>query len=125
MTPRSGTKSRFTLLLLWALLLSTWFHESWHIIAYWIVAQRHAPIVVHHWGGVAFSVTVPNPRQAARMVALWGPSGVGLLGVGLIAWGTQLSLGELVAVGVSFAVHLVGLLPGCSDGNRVWGLDEP
>ena len=58
------------------------------------------------------------------MVALAGPPCTGAVGVGLIALGTRLQSTEAAAVGVAFALHLIGLFPGCSDENRTWILER-
>ena len=55
------------------------------------------------------------------MVALVGPLGVGLLGCGMLILGMVVASPEIIAVGMAFGIHLLGVLPGTSDGNRVWG----
>lgn len=115
---------RFVVLLLLGLLVSSWCHESGHVVTYWRIRRNQENVLVHHCFGLALSVTVRNPEVGCRVVALAGPMGVGMLGCGMLILGMVVASPEVIAVGMAFSIHLLGVLPGTSDGNRVWGLED-
>ena len=110
---------------LFALLGSSWLHEAAHVAAYWWARGGPEPVVVRSTYSLATSVTVERPRLAESRVALAGPASASLAGLACIgiAWATG-SL-TLWTVGCALLVHLLGVFPGSSDGNRIWGLSEP
>ena len=109
---------------LFSTILGSWLHEAGHVAAYWWTRGALEPVVVRSvWGFLATSVAVPRPGNHARLVALGGPLPVAALGVvvGVIAWATALP--GLWGAAVALGLHGAGLLPGASDGNRLWGLE--
>ncbi len=114
---------RFLLLMILGLLAGSWIHESGHVLAYWHVRRSTDEVGVRHFFALAFSVTVPYPDIRPRLVAFAGPFIPGVLGCLLCLLGILLPSSECWAVGIAFSIHLLGLLPGNSDGNRIWRLD--
>lgn len=116
-TPADGV-----LAALFGLILSSWLHEAGHVVAYWRVRRAPEPVVIRRMLEVATSVVVDDPGARARLVALGGPLPVAVAGLILCTIAGVLGHPVLWGSGIAFAVHLGGLLPGCSDGNRICGL---
>lgn len=109
---------------LFTTVLGSWLHEAGHVAAYWWTRGACEPVVVRSVLGVlATSVAVPDTRSHPRLVALGGPLPVAALGgvVALVAGVT--SHPGLWGAAVALVLHSGGLLPGASDGNRLWGLE--
>lgn len=119
---RAPTPLGYLLVMMLSLVASSWIHEGGHVLAYWRSAGAGRAVVRGRFG-VATSVLVPDPRRAVRRIAAAGPIAAGVVGIVLIVPGRALGSHELVLAGSAFCLHALGLLPGCSDGNRVWGLD--
>jgi hypothetical protein len=105
-------------------------HECAHAVAHW----RHTPgpsvLRLDAVLGLPLRVVVlgsdhadPEQRpQRTRFVAAMGPLAAGLCGLAL--WLAFWLTGAvcLALCGAAFSVHLLGLLPGNSDGDCVWKL---
>lgn len=107
-----------------ALLATAWLHEAGHVAAYWIICGRPEPVTMRVSFGIATSVVVDRPDLAPRRVALAGPLAPALLAFPFAAIGIGIGNSALAAVAVSCGIHLLGVVPGCSDGNRIWSLTE-
>ena len=105
-----------------ATVASSWLHEAGHVLAYWRVRGGSETVALRHVGVLATSVVVARPDEGTRWVALAGPAPVASLGVAAAAAAWLLGFPVLWGVAFAFLIHATGLVPGSSDGNRVWGL---
>ncbi len=58
------------------------------------------------------------------MVALGGPLPTGVVGLVILLLASVTATRSLWGLGAALLFHLAGLLPGSTDGNRIWGLHE-
>lgn len=110
---------RFVVISLCALVISTSIHEAGHICAFWLLNEVSA-VRIYSILGVFFRVRVHS--EPTRLIALMGPLAPSLLGVLLILLGCAINETVLIILGSAHCMHLVGLLPGNSDGDKIWGL---
>jgi Zn-dependent protease len=109
---------------MFALPFSAWLHEAGHVIAYWTVSPATEPVQIRSHFGLATSASVPEPGRASVWVALSGPLLPTLAGLVMCLLALETATPVLWGWGGALLLHLTGLLPGCSDGNRIWGLHE-
>lgn len=113
----------YLLLMIFSLISSSWVHEAGHVLAYWRIGGT-GRVVLRSRYGMGLSVAVPDPGRATRRVAAGGPLAACAVGLALLALGYAVGSGSMLSAGAAFGLHVLGLLPGCSDGNRLWGLDR-
>lgn len=107
-----------------ALLLGAALHESGHALAHWHLhrGRSRESVLVLSRAGLPLAVRAEGP--VSRRVAAAGPAGAGA--VGLLVLGVAVVTGLPVwwAVALPLVLHVAGLVPGCSDGDVVWGLAD-
>ncbi len=103
------------------LILGTGVHEVGHALFYWRVGGRGHRVTVGHRWGLALWSAFPEPARP-RFVALGGPLVPSLVGGCLWVVAAWIGSPWLTGLSIGLVVHVFGLLPGCKDGDRIWGL---
>ena len=111
------------LLMIFGVGVSRGVHVLGHAASYWLF---HGPgtVILRTRAGMAMGVTVPPDGRDDPRVIAGGPLLAGVIGVLAIVLGlfSPVIRVEAFSLGTVFALHLGGLLPGNSDGNRLWSL---
>lgn len=105
------------------LLVGATLHEGGHALAYWQFVDRAAELTIVSVALVPVLVRSPSAHRH-RWVAAAGPLLPAGVGVSTVICAAALDSQGGVAFGVGLALHALGVIPGNSDGDTVWGLDE-
>ena len=115
------TAAAVVLAMLAAVFVGAALHEAGHALAYWglpAAGRRSEPIEVRSRLILPLGVAAPGPPPHAVLAA--GPLLPAVIGAGLLAANAVLPVpAVLVGTGWVLAMQVLGLLPGCDDGDRL------